>query len=151
MSQDSKPERFNEAKRAAEEYARDKTKTAYLLEEAVQKAERHKKTLQGIWHDLQALFRLVRAWVRGEYREMPWRTIVFAIAGVIYFVNPFDLVPDFLPSMGFLDDATVVGFVLKSIKADIDDFLAWETGLTEEEEMAPVENHEPGSELNEAS
>ncbi len=121
-----KPERFDEAERQAETFARDKEKTGYLLAEAIEKAERHKKTLAGVWSDLQALFRLVRAWVRGQYKEVPWRTLVLALAGVIYFVNPFDLVPDFLPSLGFLDDATVIGFVIKSIKEDIERFQAWE-------------------------
>lgn len=121
-----KPQGFESAQSKAEEFARDKEKTGYLLDEAVEKAQRHKAALAKIWKDLQALFRMVKAWVRGGYDRAPWRSIIFAIAGIIYFVNPFDIIPDFLPTAGFLDDATVIGFVIKSIKTDIDQFLEWE-------------------------
>ena len=76
--------------------------------------------------DLQALLRLTKAWLKSEYTQTPWQTIVFAIAGIIYFVNPFDIVPDFIPGAGYLDDATVIGFVIKSIRREIKQFLDWE-------------------------
>lgn len=120
------PEGFGSAHEMAEDFARDKDKTAHLLDEAVSKAERNRTVLERTWQDLQALFRLIKAWRSGDYPQAPWQTIIFAIAGVIYFVNPFDFVPDFLPGGGYLDDATVVGFVIKSVRQDIENFLIWE-------------------------
>ncbi len=120
------PEGFSGARSTAEQFARDPQKAAYLLHEALQKAERNRGVLESVWADLQALFRLVRAWVNRDYPRLPWQTIVFALASVVYFVNPFDVVPDFLPGAGFLDDATVIGFVIRSIKHDIEQFLDWE-------------------------
>ncbi|MFQ5596682.1 MAG: YkvA family protein [Nitrospiria bacterium] len=126
MAEDQKPGGFKEAEKTAADFVKDKAKTEHLLIEAVQKADREKSFLGKIWDDLQALFRLVRAWHKGEYTEVPMKTIMLAISAVVYFVNPFDLVPDFLPGVGFIDDAAVIGFVLRSIKEDIDRFLAWE-------------------------
>jgi uncharacterized membrane protein YkvA (DUF1232 family) len=57
---------------------------------------------------------------------VPWQTIVLAIAAVVYFVNPFDLIPDLIPVIGYLDDATIVGFVIASIGGDIANFRDWE-------------------------
>lgn len=128
------PKGFSKAADTAREFARDPEKTGYLLDEAVQKAERTRTLVAGIWDDLQTLIRLVRTWISGDYGVAPWQTIVFAIAGIVYFVNPFDIVPDFLPGAGYLDDATVVGFVLKSIKKDIEQFLNWERGVTDKGE-----------------
>ena len=121
-----KPEVFENAQNKAEEFAKDKQKTDYLLNEALKKAERNKNVLENIWTDLQALIRLIKAWLKSEYTQTPWQTIVFAIAGIIYFVNPFDIVPDFIPGAGYLDDATVIGFVIKSIRREIKQFLDWE-------------------------
>ena len=70
--------------------------------------------------------RLARAWVSGDYPETPWKTIVLVIAAIIYFVNPLDLIPDVLLAFGYLDDATVIAWVLRSIKRDMDRFLDWE-------------------------
>ena len=121
-----KPEGFENAQTKAQEFVKDKEKTGHLLDEALRKAERNKNVLENIWVDLQALMRLTKAWLKNEYTQTPWQTIVFAIAGIIYFVNPFDIVPDFIPGAGYLDDATVIGFVIKSLRREIKQFLDWE-------------------------
>jgi uncharacterized membrane protein YkvA (DUF1232 family) len=120
---------FNKEKRRAKEYVTDKQKTAELLKAAIEKMQRYIKILKNIkniWDDLMTLIQLVRAWVKGEYRQVPWDTIVLAIAAVIYFVDPFDVIPDFIPWFGYIDDSAVIAFVIKSIHGDLDRFLEWE-------------------------
>lgn len=126
MSEHQEPAGFQQAKETAEQFARDQEQTNYLIEEAIAKAERHRKGLKKIWRDLQTLFRMVRACALGEYTKLPWQTLIFAVAAIVYFVNPFDLIPDFLPASGFLDDATIIAFVVRSVKNDLDEFLKWE-------------------------
>lgn len=121
-----RPEGYDEAERTARDYARDRERTGYLVDEAFQKLERNKGVLAKVLTDLQSMMRLVRAWYTGEYTQAPWRTVVGAIAAVVYFVNPFDVVPDFIPGAGFVDDAVVIVFVLKAIKHDVEKFLQWD-------------------------
>ena len=73
-----------------------------------------------------ALIRLVRAYIKGEYRDVPWETIVWAIAAIIYFITPIDLIPDFIPGIGFLDDAAVIALAIASVRKDVDNFREWE-------------------------
>ncbi len=120
------PPGLDDATATAEIYARDKTTAKYLLDAARRKAQENRATLKKSWADLSTLFRLVNAWVDGAYSQVPWKTVVSAIAALIYFVNPFDLVPDFIPFSGFVDDATVIGFVLTTIRSEIDKFRQWE-------------------------
>jgi uncharacterized membrane protein YkvA (DUF1232 family) len=48
------------------------------------------------------------------------------IAGAItYFVIPFDLVPDGLPKIGYLDDAAVIRHALKRTREDVDRYRQW--------------------------
>ena len=117
---------FEGARKRAEEYASSPQKVSNLLEEAQRKAERHRDRMSEAMEGLQSLCRLINAWVRGKYTAVPWRTMVLSIAAIIYFVNPFDFIPDFLPMVGFLDDAGVLAFVIQSIRRDIDRFLDWE-------------------------
>ena len=119
-------EEVSKIKGKAEEYAADKEKTEHLLNEALKKAQRNKGQLKEIWDNLMALFRLVRAWATGKYKDVPLKTIVLAIVAIIYFVNPFDAIPDFIPFFGYLDDATVVAWVIKSIYSDLEDFKGWD-------------------------
>ncbi len=125
--EDREPKGFRQAKRQAREYINDPNRARILIESALNKAYRHQWQLRKIWDDLFSLCRMIRAWARGEYRALPHKTVLVAIAAAIYFLNPFDVIPDFIPGLGYLDDATVIAFVLDSIRADITKFLEWES------------------------
>ena len=54
------------------------------------------------------LGRLIKAYALGQYRAIPWKTILLIVAAVVYFVNPLDLVPDIIPLTGLTDDFAVL-------------------------------------------
>ncbi len=77
--------------------------------------------------DLQTLLRLLQAYGEGEYRDVSGKNLALAGLGLVYLVSPLDVLPDFIPG-GFADDAAVVGFILKKIRAELVKFEAWEQG-----------------------
>ena len=76
--------------------------------------------------DLATLTRLASAWRRGTYKKTPKATIIKVLLAVGYVVSPVDLIPDFIPVVGYLDDIAVLKWVLSSISGDIEDFRVWE-------------------------
>ena len=110
----------------AEETAKDPKRTRELIEEAMKKALARQGKLKEVWESLMALLRLVRAWVDGRYRQVPWQTVVLAIAGLTYFLMPMDMVPDWIVGLGFLDDVAVIGWVVRTIKGELEAFRRWE-------------------------
>jgi uncharacterized membrane protein YkvA (DUF1232 family) len=70
--------------------------------------------------------RLARAYVMGDYREIPWKTMLTLVAALLYFVNPLDLIPDVIPVTGLTDDFAVLVWAYNAIRLEIDKFLAWE-------------------------
>ncbi len=54
--------------------------------------------------------------------SLPWKTTVAILGLFLYLINPFDIIPDFLPGVGYLDDAMVVGLALKLIRDDLRSF-----------------------------
>jgi uncharacterized membrane protein YkvA (DUF1232 family) len=74
-----------------------------------------------------AFLRLIKAWATGDYRQAPWKSMALVIAAILYFVNPFDAIPDFIPFLGYADDALVIGFVMRAIRKDVRAFLEWES------------------------
>ena len=121
------PRGFAHAQSHAESAARDKNKTKQLLQDAVNKAYQNRNQLKTVWEDLMAVCRMLKAWSKGDYLSVPWKTIVLSLATIIYFLNPFDVAPDFIPGVGYLDDAVVLGFVVNSIKKELEKFLRWES------------------------
>ena len=109
-------------------YATDPQRLRALFEEASRKAAAiPKKPFKDSWPYLQSMLRLIRAYFRGEYRNLSQDALLTIIAAVSYLVDPFDLIPDEIPFLGFLDDATVIGFAITRTRQALDDFMIWET------------------------
>ncbi|MDJ1483218.1 YkvA family protein [Cytophagaceae bacterium DM2B3-1] len=76
--------------------------------------------------NLQTLSRMIRAYVKGDYKVIPWTTLVKIVAALVYFVSPLDFIPDLLPVLGFSDDIAIVLWVLSSCTEEIKRFQEWE-------------------------
>jgi uncharacterized membrane protein YkvA (DUF1232 family) len=133
MAQDDVKSRIDKLTGKAKSIASDAKAANELLEAAVRKAESGKSPLKGIWGDFQSLVRMLRAWVAGKYRGVSIGSVLAAIAGLLYLVNPLDIVSDFIPGAGLLDDATVLAFVIARIRSDLKKFLTWESSQPSED------------------
>jgi uncharacterized membrane protein YkvA (DUF1232 family) len=99
-----------------------------LLKEAGKKAAAvPREPFTEYWPYLQTMLRLVRAYHRGEYNEIPDNALLWIVAALSYLIDPFDLIPDATPVLGFVDDATVIEFVTDKSRQTLDDFMMWET------------------------
>jgi len=72
------------------------------------------------------LGRLLKAYALGKYREIPWKTLLLVTAAILYFLNPIDFIPDWIPGLGLTDDFGILMSVYASINSEIDKFLTWE-------------------------
>lgn len=121
-----KPAGFEFAESKARRLMRSPDKTHEMADRADKKARKSKTKLGDMWHKLTGFIRMTRAWSKGEYTNVSFKTMILVVAAVLYFLNPFDVIPDFLPFLGYLDDVTVIGFVGAAITKDIDKFRDWE-------------------------
>lgn len=96
-----------------------------MLGSALKKAYAKRSLLVRVYEDFLTLFRLVKAWVTGEYRDTPKRVILWAVIAILYFLSPLDAFPDIFPG-GYLDDIAVIHFIINRIKSDLDKFRGWE-------------------------
>ena len=117
---------FRTARKRAVEYLKSPARLNRLIDKAMQKIYPRQGPFSEIRDSLQASFRLLRAYASGRYREIPTASLISIIASIIYFVMPVDLIPDFIVALGLVDDAALLGWVLSSVKSDIDHFIAWE-------------------------
>lgn len=75
--------------------------------------------------DLKLLFAIVRDYWNGKYREIPYWSIVAIVAALLYVLNPFDLIPDIIPVIGYVDDAAVVAVCLAQVREDLHKYKKW--------------------------
>jgi len=119
----------------AEEFLSDHQKAKKLLEDAVKKAknfEKNRGSLAEVWSYFTAFFRLLKAYIRKEYREIAWGPMALVVVAILYFVSPLDLIPDPIPG-GYIDDAALIAYVIAQTKADLDNFMAWEVAREDQE------------------
>lgn len=113
-------------------------KLSKLVADASTKAARLGSTqLTELKDGLLGLFRLVKAYSRGEYRDISWSNMILVVSAIIYFVTPFDLVPDFLVAIGYLDDAAILSWTIKALSDEIDNFRLWEQNREARASSAP--------------
>lgn len=117
---------FAIAQRAARQVVRRRFRVVRLTKDAYVKLSEQENAMARVARDLHALLRLARAWALREYRTLPWRSVLYVVAAIIYFVNPVDLIPDLLGGLGFVDDAAVVGAVVRSLHDELVAFKRWE-------------------------
>ncbi len=117
------------------EYA-DKVGTADVnnvlgKEDEIKKLFKRVKVLARYLNDLCEIFELLRDRVTGRYKEIPWRTIAALTGALIYALSPIDLLLDFIPGIGFLDDAIVIGLAVKLAQPDLEKYREWKMASNE--------------------
>lgn len=123
---------FWKAKNKAKNVAANRDKLLKLIQAVglkLKDAESRQDLVAKAREGINTFIRMLKAYVRGEYRQIPWKTLTLITAGLIYFVNPFDLMPDFIPISGFVDDVALIFWIFNRVGKDIDDFREWEENL----------------------
>ena len=113
----------------AEQYREHPAEADALARRAEERAKHHHGPLRRIWDELTTFIRMVHSWSRGQYRKAPWRSMAFVLGALLYFVSPIDAIPDFIPLVGFVDDAFVIALVMRAIRKDVKAFRDWEGSI----------------------
>ena len=76
---------------------------------------------------MQTFIRLVKAYINGSYREVSNKSLLAGVAVLLYLVTPLDVIPDFIPVIGFLDDISLMAWFIDSFQREITNFKTWES------------------------
>ncbi|MCK5130858.1 MAG: DUF1232 domain-containing protein [Candidatus Sabulitectum sp.] len=84
--------------------------------------------------DMKIMISLIKDFWNKNYREVPWWTIGAVVTALLYVLNPVDIIPDFIPFFGLLDDAAVVSACLFLVEKDLNRYKSWKDGIAAEDE-----------------
>ncbi len=115
---------FRRLNPVARELFKDKNKINKLIDE-YEKMAFNKKTFTDFAKELTLIFGLLKDFLSGTYKNVKKKDIIMITAAMVYLVNPMDLVPDLLLGIGFIDDLSVLAYVVKKLKNVLDDYEEW--------------------------
>ncbi len=75
--------------------------------------------------DIKTLCSMLTDWAKGNYIHLSKRTAVITGLCIGYVIFPFDIIPDFVPVLGQIDDMAVICFMLKVLKREIGFYRIW--------------------------
>jgi uncharacterized membrane protein YkvA (DUF1232 family) len=85
--------------------------------------------LKKVLENVRELYALFKDSVKGNYKLHPANVAMIG-GGLLYFLLPADLIPDFIPLVGYLDDLAVLTTIMNSLKGEINEYRAWKaTGI----------------------
>jgi len=116
---------FKKSQSKASVILSDKTRASNTIKDALGKAVTNKGDLEGVWAKLVLLFAISKDYVNGDYTEIPKRSIIAILGGLVYFLSPIDVVPDFVPVLGFIDDIYILNLVYRQVLKDLEKYKTW--------------------------
>ena len=117
---------FDNLYKRAERTITSGTALSSLLDDVFLKIGQTTELFYKVQDSVIALTRMLRAWMQGDYKNISTKSIIAVVAALIYFVNPLDLIPDFIPIIGQLDDIFILGYLIKMLNKEIERFMVWE-------------------------
>ena len=83
----------------------------------------------GLWgrliEDLKLLWALIKDYWKGEYRDVSFRSVIVFFFMIIYILSPIDLLSDFIPVIGQIDDTVILFLCLYLLEKDLHQYKEW--------------------------
>ena len=106
------------------EYSEDFMNDVFDKEEAISKKMDSEK-LKQFTQDVKLFFCMLKDFFTKKYTDVPVGTIMSIAGTLLYVFLPFDIIPDFIPVVGYLDDASMLALCLKMVKNDLEKYKSW--------------------------
>ncbi|MED1469770.1 YkvA family protein [Bacillus salipaludis] len=116
---------FTKYKNKALEFINHQQETNELMKQATTKVKEKKNSLGDAFGKIELLIELIKAYSKGDYRNISKSTMATVIGAILYFVSPIDMIPDFIVGLGIVDDAAVIGYTFKKISGELAEFEKW--------------------------
>jgi uncharacterized membrane protein YkvA (DUF1232 family) len=123
----SKKTNYKQAFNRAIKVLNDRRLSSKLVDEAkstlTSRADRSEKIAK-LKGKFQTLIRLVKEYTKGNYRQISKKSMLYTVGVLIYFITPTDVIPDFIPVSGFVDDASLLIWLYNHLGKELKQFTA---------------------------
>ena len=106
------------------EYSEEFLNDFFEKEDAINKKMDAAK-LKAFADDVKLFFNMLKDFFTKKYTDVPVGTIMSVAGTLLYVFLPIEIIPDFIPRIGFIDDAAMIALCLKMAKLDIEKYKTW--------------------------
>lgn len=112
-------------------YTKGKNFNEYINDDAIRdKINKAYPALKTALKNVRVLYALFKDAVKGNYKLHP-SSVAMIGGGLLYFILPADLIPDFIPVIGYLDDLAVLTTIMSSLKKEISEYHTWKDRINQ--------------------
>ena len=81
--------------------------------------------LRRLLEDFRLLGALIKDYWKGEYRDVSLASIVVFVLAIVYLLSPIDVLSDFIPILGQIDDALILLCCIYFLEKDLQKYHRW--------------------------
>lgn len=133
---------FEKFHKKSRETVSDKSAVRKILESAIETFDDMSdfRIIGKYFKDLSLICSMINDYIQKKYTKLPMTTVVTLLSAVIYFVTPWDAIPDLIPFIGHIDDAFVLFCIRDALKKDIKKYKKWKSSQPVETEAVFTED-----------
>lgn len=106
------------------EYSEEFMNDVFEKENAINKKMDAEK-LKAFAADVKLFFSMLKDFFTKKYTDVPIGTIMSIAGTLLYVFLPIDIIPDFIPVVGYIDDAAMIALCISMTKLDIEKYKTW--------------------------
>ncbi len=136
ISKEKIKQQLDKFSKKAKKILEDKEEISKLLHKAIALCNEltHLRLIGKHFSDISLTISMIDDYIGKRYTAVPKATIITLTAALLYFITPFDIIPDAIPLIGFADDILVFSSVLSAAKRDISAYKKWKDSQSEQAE-----------------
>ena len=118
---------FKHAAKQAPAYVKNADGILKLLKQALSKTQSMGVggVVDSVRENVVLMGQMLKAYATGDFK-LDMATLVKLVAVLIYFISPIDLIPDFLPMLGFADDLALLAWVIGDLGSELERFKSFQ-------------------------
>ena len=114
-------EKVNQKFESFDSYTEDDAQKVMDNQEKIEKMASN-DTLHKYLADITLYFQMLGDVFTGKYKKVPVGTIAAIVGTLLYVLSPIDIIPDFIPVVGYLDDAAMLAVCLNFTRFDVEEY-----------------------------